>query len=605
MRYLITSALPYINGVKHLGNLIGSMLPAEVYARFLRQCGNEVLYICGTDEHGTPAEIAAFEAKKEIDEYCLEMHDLQKGIYEGFDISFDFFGRTSSQSNHELTVEIFKLLYTNGFIEEKFINQYYSFEDKRFLPDRYVEGTCPNCHYEKARGDQCDGCGNLLNPEELLNPYSSISKSKNIELKKTKHFFLNMPKLEADTRHWVDKQKCWSDIVRGIAKKWLNEGLLSRCITRDLKWGISVPIEWIENYKKNNGQDTAVQNNPDSQCEQPDSSDDYEEEIKSKVFYVWFDAPNGYISITKDWANSINKPDEYKKWWFPNNKTEVSYVQFMAKDNIPFHSIFWPAMLIGTKGPFKQVDDIKGFHWLTYEKGKFSTSQKRGVFTDRALELFPSDYWRYYLLSNCPESSDSDFSFESFASIINKDLADVLGNFANRTLVLFEKHFELKIGAELNEIEIDYKLVERCKVLVDGIYDHLSHRRFRLASGVLRSLWVLGNEYITEKEPWNLIKTDKKATEIVLLHCIHLLRIFAIVSNCFIPKTAQKIFDLLNDSTNISKDGDFKSCVNFNIYKKCHNLGKPTRLFEKIDDRRVAELAAAFSGDSSTNVVSN
>lgn len=558
-RYLITSALPYINGIKHLGNLIGSILPADVYAKFLRQSGKEVLYICGTDEHGTPAEIAAQEAGKPIDEYCRDMYEVQKSIYQQFHISFDYFGRSSAPSNHKLTQEIFLNLEKNGFIEEIEIKQYYSFDDKRFLPDRYVEGICPHCGFGKARGDQCDGCGNLLDPTDLIEPYSAISGSRNIELRATKHLFLDLSKQEEQLKKWVSEQPQWPDVVKGIAKKWLNEGLKSRCITRDLMWGVPVPKQGYD----------------------------------EKVFYVWFDAPNGYISMTQDWAISQGNGDAWKDWW--QDIENVHYTQFMAKDNVPFHTIFWPAVLFSADMGFKQVDYIKGFHWLTYEKGKFSTSQKRGVFTDAALKLFPSDYWRYYLLSNCPETSDADFTFAHFAAIVNKDLADILGNFTNRTLSLFLKYYNSEVPMQLEAGQIDQELMSNIQKHVTELEEALSGLKIRQAAQVLRSLWVLGNEYITTKEPWVVVKADPEAAMVTLVHCLHLLHLFAITSYAFIPEASGQLMALLNDSADLSK-ASLASGINFKHFSKGHKIQPPFRLFEKIDEDKVNELTEKYSG---------
>ncbi len=562
-RYLITSALPYINGVKHLGNLIGSILPADVYAKFLRQFGEEVLFICGTDEHGTPAEIAALEDGKEIEEYCAEFHAIQKNIYEKFDIEFDYFGRSSSISNHELTQQIFLKLKTGDAVYERSINQYYSIDDGRFLPDRYVEGQCPYCHFLKARGDQCDGCGALLDPENLLGPYSSISKSSNLELRQTRHFFLNLEKYEKIISDWVSSQDEWCKVVRSIAKKWLKEGLKDRCITRDLKWGIRVPQKGYED----------------------------------KVFYVWFDAPNAYISITKDWALESGAPEQWKDWWLSD---DVHYTQFMAKDNVPFHSIFWPAVLFASDLGLKQVDYIKGFHWLTYEKGKFSTSKKRGIFTDTALTFYQADYWRYYLLSHCPETSDSDFSFPLFAAVVNKDLAGILGNFLNRTLSLFEKYYGSKVPLKLTGSQVDHNLLNKASEYVESIKDNLNTLKFRNALQALRSLWVLGNEYITVQQPWITHKQDQKeATAITLVHCIHLLRLFAIVSYPFISASAIKILTSLNDTCLHSiKETPFWEGLNFSYFEEGHLLQKPKILFDRIDDLRVEELKAEFPGNA-------
>lgn len=545
-KYLITSALPYINGIKHLGNLIGSMLPADIYAKYLREKGHEVLFICGTDEHGTPAEIAAAASGEDIRTFCDNMYATQKGIYEKFGIDFDYFGRSSSPANHEITTEIYLALKKNGYVFEKSINQYYSNVDARFLPDRYVEGICPLCGYGQARGDQCDACGALMDPENLIEPYSSISKSRDIELRATKHIFLDLAKMQDKIQVWVDSNKDWPDITKGIAKKWLKEGLSERCITRDLSWGIPVP----------------------------------EEGYDGKVFYVWFDAPNAYISITKDFSES-----GWKNWWMAGD--DVVYTQFMAKDNVPFHAIFWPAVLFASGIPFKQVDYIKAFSWLTYEKGKFSTSKKRGVFTDVALELFPPDYWRYYLIANCPEASDADFSFLHFASVVNKDLADILGNFCNRTLSLVYRYCNGRVDASL--LRSDVALESDIRDAINAIDDAMDGLRFRAAAQALRALWVIGNEYITANEPWSVMKSDPERATAVLYNCLHLMRIFAIVSRPFIPFTSQKILDLLNDSG----DG---ALLDFAYFKDGHTVCAPERLFEKIDEERVRELEAEFSG---------
>ncbi len=365
MRYLITSALPYINGIKHLGNLVGSMLPADVYARFLRQEGEEVLYICGTDEHGTPAEIAALEEGLDVAEFCTRQYQRQAEVYEKFGLSFDYFGRTSSPEQRELTQDFYRSLDEHGFIEEREISQVYSVTDERFLPDRYVEGTCPNCGYEKARGDQCENCTKMLNPTDLINPRSAVSGSTDVEIRTSRHLFLRLDQLSGEVREWVDAQTDWPNLTKSIAYKWLDEGLQSRGITRDLKWGVPVPKAGFED----------------------------------KVFYVWFDAPIGYVSATKAWGEQEGK--DWKSWWYKAD--DVHYTQFMAKDNLPFHTIMWPATILGTREPWKMADYIKGFNWLNYYGGKFSTSSKRGVFVDQALDIAAADYWRYMLIASAPE----------------------------------------------------------------------------------------------------------------------------------------------------------------------------------------------------------
>jgi methionyl-tRNA synthetase len=562
-KHLITSALPYINGIKHLGNLIGSLLPADVYARFLRQRGEEVLYICGTDEHGTPAEIAAHEHGQAIEDYCAHMYDIQRDIYDRFGIQFDHFGRSSAPSNHHFTQEIFLEMWHREFIEEREIHQYYSLEDDRFLPDRYVEGTCPHCGYAKARGDQCDGCGTLLDPTDLEDPYSSLSGSRNIELRATKHLFLLLDKLSADLETWTQEQSQWPDMVKGIAKKWLKEGLQPRCITRDLKWGVPVPLPGYE----------------------------------TKVFYVWFDAPNAYVSMTQDWSVAQGKPDDWKTWWLPSEDSQIHYTQFMAKDNVAFHAIFWPGMLMASGRAWKQVDYIKGVNWLTYDKGKFSTSQKRGIFTDTALDLYPADYWRYYLLANCPEGADADFTFSSFAAVVNKDLADILGNFVNRSFALIHKYFEGKVPLQLQESEVDKELQEKANSLVDQFQENLSTLKIRQAAATLRSLWVLGNEYITEQKPWETLKTDPQRAARCLTHCVHLIRLYALTSYSLIPFTAEKLLEMLNDATKDTLgEVDIKDGLDFAFFPVGHPLQSPQRLFDKIEESAIKELIQQYGG---------
>ena len=398
-RILITSALPYINGVKHLGNLVGSMLPADVYARFERARGNDVLYICATDEHGTPAELAAREAGQSPAEYCAEQHEVQKQAGAAFGLSFDHFGRSSEIENHRLTQHFASVLEDNGLIEERTDKQVYSIDDQRFLPDRYVEGTCPHCAYEKARGDQCDNCGRLLDPIELKNPYSAISGSKNIEIRETNHLYLLQSKLQDRIDAWVESKTDFPQLTRSIAKKWLKEGLRDRSITRDMKWG--VPVE--------------KDGNPRSGFE-------------NKVFYVWFDAPIAYIAATEAWANRTN--GDWRSWWRKDEGADdVKYVQVMGKDNVAFHTVSFPATILGSEEPWKTVDKLKSLNWLTWYGGKFSTSQSRGIFMDQALDLLPPDYWRWALMANAPESDDASFTLEHFAGLVNKDLADVLGEF--------------------------------------------------------------------------------------------------------------------------------------------------------------------------------
>ncbi|MFF7561257.1 methionine--tRNA ligase [Streptomyces pseudovenezuelae] len=521
-RHLITSALPYINGIKHLGNMVGSMLPADVYSRYLRQRGHDVLYICATDEHGTPAELAAKEQGIPVADFCAQAHDAQKAVYDGFALAFDYFGRSSSEQNVEITQHFARRLNENGFIEERAIRQVYSPTDGRFLPDRYVEGTCPHCGYDKARGDQCENCTRVLDPTDLINPRSAISGSTDLEVRETKHLFLLQSKLQHEVEEWVSRHEAdWPQLASSIARKWLTEGLHDRAITRDLDWGVPVPSDtWPELA------------------------------AEGKVFYVWFDAPIEYIGATKEWADLDPENRDWKSWWYDVDTT-VRYTEFMAKDNVPFHTVMFPATELGVREPWKKVDYVKAFNWLTYYGGKFSTSQKRGVFTDQALDILPADYWRYFLIANAPESDDSSFTWEHFTATVNKDLADTLGNFVNRVLSFSKKRFgeEVPAGGEPGEAEA--RLGEEIARLLAEYESQLEALQFRKAAAALRALWSAGNSYLEEKAPWLEIKTDKDGAALTLRTAMNLIHLYAVVSEPFIPATAKTMraaFALADDT---------------------------------------------------------
>lgn len=559
MRYLITSALPYINGIKHLGNLVGSMLPADVYARFLRQENETVLFVCATDEHGTPAELAALEAGLDVESYCQRQHKLQADIYQKLGLSFDYFGRTSSSHNHDLTQHFYDCLDKNGFIEEREISLMYSLDDQRFLPDRYIIGTCPHCGYQSARGDQCENCTSVLDPTDLIEPRSAVSGSTNLEVQKTKHLFLKLSTLSDEVRAWVEQNQDWPNLTKSIAMKWLNEGLQNRCITRDLSWGVPVPRPGFEN----------------------------------KVFYVWFDAPIGYIAATKGWAVENSKESEWETWW--RNTEDTKYVQFMAKDNLPFHTIMWPAMILGTREEWKMADQIKGFNWLNYYGGKFSTSSKRGVFLDQAIEILPADYWRYSLMSMAPESSDSAFTWELLQVRVNKDLADTLGNFVNRTLKFASTHFGSTIPEAGIPGEREQELEITCEKLIETICGFLRSMEFRKTTETLCALWTVGNQYIDERAPWKLIKENREEAALVIQTCINLIRLYAIASAPFIPFTSQKLFDALHmsESDRMSKLSDG---VKLDALGAGHPFDVPPPLFRKLEDKEIEGLSRQFSG---------
>ena len=508
-RHLITSALPYINGVKHLGNLVGSMLPADVYARYLRAAGEEVLFVCATDEHGTPAELAAREADQDVAVFCAEQHEVQKDLCEQFGLSWDWFGRTSRPQNHVLTNHFGRRLRDEGFCEIRSTEQVYSNADGRFLPDRYVVGTCPNCGYPRARGDQCENCGKQLDPTDLIEPRSAISGSTDLEVRESSHVFLRQSALADRIRAWVDTKDTWPSQTRAIAYKWLDEGLQDRGITRDLSWGIPVdPADFPE--------------------------------VEGKVWYVWFDAPIGYLAATREWADAgLGGEDAqaaFDRWWRQDRGAEdVEYTEFMGKDNVPFHTLSFPATILGSGEPWKLVDRLKSFNWLTYYGGKFSTSDHRGVFMSDALELLPADYWRWYLMSNAPESDDASFTWELFGTAVNKELVGTFGNLVNRTKTQVSRHFDDVVpdGGEPGEEEaalraqVDERLAEYVGFL-DGL-------EFRKAAAALRGLWAAGNVYLEAREPWKTVKVDRERTACTLRHALDLLVVCAVASEPFVP----------------------------------------------------------------------
>lgn len=559
-KILITSALPYINGVPHLGHMVGCLLPSDVYARFMRMMGHEVLYIAGTDEHGTTSEVGALKEGLSVEDYCNKYHAEHKATYDAFELSFDCFGRTSSPQNKEITYHIFSKLDENGFIDEKTIKQVYSVDDKQFLADRYITGTCPYCGYDKARGDQCENCTKVLEPTELINPKSTISGSTNLEVRETKHLFLNLPKIEKRLAEWVkSKEPYWPDVAYSIAQKWLKEGLQERCITRDLKWGFPVNKAGYED----------------------------------KVFYVWFDAPIGYIGITKQWADEKPQERDWKKWWL--NADDVKYVEFMGKDNVPFHAIFFPAMLLGTGEKWTFVDYLKGMSYLTFEGGKFSKSEHRGVFADKAVEEFPADYWRYWLMANAPESSDSSFTFDGFVSTINKDLNGVLGNFVSRVLKMTASKFSPEVPAGGAFTSQENELISALQEKVNNYFSYLENMEFRKALNELRAIWVDGNNYISVAEPWSVIKENPERAAAILRICINLIRIYAILSYPIMPKVAENMLAKLGLSVQ-----DMPSLKNFDVKEQIQFLKPGAKfevgdaLFERITPEKCQELKEKY-----------
>lgn len=564
-RHLITSAIPYINGIKHLGNLVGSQLPADLYARYLRARGHEVMFICATDEHGTPAELAAAKAGKPVDVYCTEMHEVQAEIAAGFRLSFDHFGRSSSAQNRVLTQHFAKVLAEHGLIREVTEKQMYSVADGRFLPDRYIEGTCPNCGYTSARGDQCDNCTKQLDPVDLINPRSVISGSTDLEMRETKHLFLRQSEMKDKLAAWIDSKTDWPVLTTSIAKKWLfdGDGLQDRGITRDLSWGVPAQFEgapW--------------------------------QGMEGKVFYVWFDAPIEYIAATQEWADKTG--GDWARWWRTDKGAEdVTYTQFMGKDNVPFHTLSFPSTILGSGEPWKLVDYIKSFNYLNYDGGQFSTSRGRGVFMDQALGLLPPDYWRWWLLSHAPESADAEFTWENFQVSVNKDLADVLGNFVSRITKFCRSKFgeALPEGGLWGEREI--ALIAELATRVRDYERLMDEKEVRKAATELRAIWVAGNEYLQAAAPWTVFKTDPAQAAAQTRLALNLVRLYAVLSEPFIPDATATMLAAMQTGDR-SWPEDIRAALE--VLPVGHAFTTPEVLFRKIADEEREDWQNRFAG---------
>jgi methionyl-tRNA synthetase len=549
-KILITSALPYVNNVPHLGNIIGCVLSADVFSRYCKSKEYESLFICGTDEYGTATEIKALEEGVSPKEITDKYYKIHKEIYEWFGIEFDIFGRTSTEQHTQITHEIIKKLYQKGLLVEKEIEQFYDEQAKMFLADRYIEGTCPFCESDQARADQCDKCGKLLHEGELKDPVSKISKTTPV-LKKSKHLFLDLPRLEKKLDSWIDETSeigFWSENSKNIAKAWIRDGLKQRAITRDLKWGVPIPIPGYE----------------------------------GKVVYVWFEAPIGYISIT------ANLTDEWQSWW--KNPNEVSLYQFMGKDNVPFHTVIFPATLFGTEDNWTMLHHINTTEYLTYEGGKFSKSKNVGVFGNDAIESgIQADVWRYYLLTNRPEVSDSDFTWEDFAEKNNSELLANVGNLVNRTVVFLNNNFEAVVPKTKIEPDDEKFFIEQ-KEVIREVEELLEKVKIKEALHKIMHFGKNANKYFQDNKPWVLVKEDAPRAATVLNILIHQIKDIAVLLDPYLPKTSEKIFAQLNIEKR--KWGDLGELS----IESGHHVGKAQILFKKLEDKEIKEMKEKFHG---------
>ncbi|XP_063918598.1 methionine--tRNA ligase, cytoplasmic [Zophobas morio] len=555
---LITSALPYVNNVPHLGNIIGCVLSADVFARFCRVCNHNTLFIAGTDEYGTATETKALEEGLSCQAICDKYYTIHKDIYDWFNISFDYFGRSSTPQQTELCQDLFLQLNSNGFMFIEPVEQLHCEKCNRYLADRFVEGGCPHigCNYEDARGDQCDGCGKLVNAVELKNPRCKICSS-TPKLKTSKQFFIDLPKLEPLLHHWMKKSAPgWSNNAQVIAKTWLKEGLKPRCITRDLKWGVPVPLN----------------------------------DFKDKVFYVWFDAPIGYMSISKAYT------ENWEQWWRPKPDYKITLYQFMAKDNVPFHSVMFPACLLGANRGYTTVSHIMATEYLNYEDGKFSKSRGVGVFGNDARDTgIPSDVWRFYLLYVRPESQDSSFSWVDLATKNNSELLNNLGNFINRALVFAKNNFN-KTVPEIKPNDDDFTFLALCTRELKGYISCLEKAKLRDGIRHILSISRHGNQYMQSNQPWVLLKgspEDKIRAGTVVGLCCNIACLLATLLHPYLPDTS----DVLKKQLNIANIALTPENIEIaQLLPTGHQLGEPAPLFAKLEPARVEELKKKFAG---------
>lgn len=570
---LVTSALPYVNNVPHLGNVVGSVLSADVYARYSKLRDRPTLFICGTDEYGTATETKALETGQTPRQLCDEFHVKHKAVYDWFEIGFDHFGRTSTPKQTEIVQDIFWKLHANGYLEERTTEQPYCEKHEAFLADRFVEGICPKCSYDDARGDQCDKCGSLLDPFELLKPRCKVDGAQPIP-RKTKHLFLSLNKLQPEVEEWFKKAEQegrWSDNGVSITKAWLKMGLEGRSITRDLKWGVPVPLEGFEN----------------------------------KVFYVWFDACIGYPSITAEYT------DDWEKWW--KNPDEVTLCQFLGKDNTQFHSIIFPASQIGTGQNWTKLYRLSTTEYLNYEDGKFSKSRGIGVFGNQVEEVGISpSVWRYYLLSNRPETSDCQFEWASLAASNNNELLANFGNFVNRIV----KFTNAKLDGVIPEFDPSYTddtydfpaWIARVNTLLSGEilkpgqhetdrnkgYNELMEN-IKIREGAKRILAISseGNELLQYRLDNANLADNPKRTHVVIGLALNLCKLLASISSPYMPSTAESICKQLNTTLDFIPDTWTPDAL-----KGGHKIGKAAYLFTRIDDKKVAEWKDKFGGSA-------
>ena len=542
-RTLITSALPYANGPVHIGHLAGVYVPADIYARYLRLKGEEVLFIGGSDEHGIPITIKARKEGVTPQDIVDRYHGMISKSFEQFGITFDIYSRTTSEIHKKTASDFFRTLYDKGEFTELESEQYYDEEAGQYLADRYITGSCPHCSNENAYGDQCEQCGTSLSPTELINPKSALSGSVPV-MRTTKHWYLPLDKHEAWLREWIlEGHKEWRSNVYGQCKSWLDLGLQPRAVSRDLDWGVPVPVEGAE----------------------------------GKVLYVWFDAPIGYISNTRELL-----PDSWEKWW---KQEDTKLVHFIGKDNIVFHCIVFPAML-KAEGSFILPDNVPSNEFLNLEGDKISTSRNWAVWLHEYLEEFPGkqDVLRYVLTANAPETKDNDFTWKDFQARNNNELVAVLGNFVNRALVLTQKYFDNKVPAAGELTDYDRETIAAAEKVKDSVEQLLETYHFRDAQREAMNLARIGNKYLADSEPWKTAKSDMERTATILHIALQITANLSIVCEPFLPFSAEKLRTFLQ-----TEKLPWEQLGRFDLLPEGHQLGKAELLFEKIEDATIEQ----------------
>ncbi|WP_289030576.1 methionine--tRNA ligase [uncultured Algoriphagus sp.] len=564
-RHTLTAALPYANGPIHIGHLAGCYVPSDIYARYLRSQGKDVLFVGGSDEHGVAITIKAKKEGKTPQEVVDFYHEMMKKSFQEFGISFDHYSRTSAKIHHETAQGFFKDLYEKGEFLEQSTEQYYDEEAGQFLADRYIEGTCPKCGFEHAYGDQCEKCGSSLSPTELINPRSKLSGRTPV-LKETKHWFLDLARYQNFLKKWIleDHAQDWKNNVLGQCRSWLEagDGLQARSMTRDLDWGIKVPLQ----------------------------------DAEGKVLYVWFDAPIGYISSTKEWAAEQGK--DWEPYW---KDEETQLLHFIGKDNIVFHCIIFPAIL-KTHGDFILPDNVPANEFLNLEGDKISTSRNWAVWLHEYLEEFPGkqDVLRYVLTANAPETKDNDFTWKDFQARNNSELVAIYGNFINRAVVLTHKYFQGKVPSRAELTGYDQEVLDQLAEFPANIMSSMDRFRFREALGIMMDLARLGNKYLADTEPWKTIKTDEARTATILNIALNIASNLAIVSEPFLPFTAAKLFDIFH-----LEDANWTQAGKGDLLVEGQEIGQAGLLFEKIEDetveKQVQKLLDAKKMNEATN----